>query len=268
MARSRRSGKSQRRGSTGSGARGGRSGRAATYGKSPAQIAGRGSSIREGSSRTSANPTGGARFGGFRGATGRGVGGNTGFDIEAWLNSFGGGGYGGYGGGTGTDSGGGLGDFDPDEYRGKSDELREKTLAAALESIGAEFDLKTGQLGAERDTFRNMFSSEKTAISQGRDLAQDAVYDDAVNRGMLRSGVTKKNLVRADQPFAARQASNIGKYNPQQGQMGSEFRRIDSAVKLMGQQEDAQMKEARIQSEREQLEMDKQLALLIAGMGG
>jgi len=157
---------------------------------------------------------------------------------------------------------------DASKYAGDATALRGDALAAALQALTAEFDLQEGQYGAEQDTFKGIFDREQAALTQGRGYAEDATFGSAADRGILRSGILKTDLTRADQPYADREATNIAKYNPEEGDLGSEYRRIESAIKLLGQQESAQKKEAEIASEKEQLSADQQLALLISGLGG
>jgi len=145
-------------------------------------------------------------------------------------------------------------------------DLRQQALQAALAAIGADFDLQRGEYGAEQDQFANLYGQQKAEIAQGRQLASEANYDLAADRGILRSGVLKRNLARADQGYADASARNTAMYNPDQGNLGSEYRRIESAMKLLGQQEDAQKKEATIDSERQKLEEEKTAASLKAGV--
>jgi len=173
---------------------------------------------------------------------------------------------GGGGGGGAVDHSGAI--TDAKGFSADATALRGEALAAALAALTSEFDLQEGQYGAEQDTFKGIFDRELANLTQGRGFASDATFDSAADRGILRSGVLKQDLVRADQPFADREATNIAKYNPEEGSLGSEYRRIESALKLLGQQEDAQKKEAEIASEKEQLSADQQLALLISGLGG
>ena len=165
-------------------------------------------------------------------------------------------------GGTGYTPGEGGGDTSyvvPDNLRGEA-------LQAALDALAAEFDLTEGQLGAERDQFANIFEQAKRTIGQGMEYATDATYGDATNRGILRSGILKQDLVKNVQPFQDQLAQNIAKYNPEEGALGSEYRRIDSALKLLQQQEDAKAKQLKIDSEREQLEYDQQMAAINNGL--
>jgi len=174
------------------------------------------------------------------------------------------------GGGGGAGGGGNSAGMisDAKGFSADASKLRGESLAAALAALTAEFDLQEGQYGAEQNTFKGIFDREQAMLTQGRGFASDATFDSAADRGILRSGILKTDLTRADQPFADREAANIAKYNPEEGDLGSEYRRIESAIKLLAQQEDAQKKEAEISSEKEQLSADQQLALLISGLGG
>ena len=146
------------------------------------------------------------------------------------------------------------------------DSLRGQALQAALDALAAEYDLSEGQLGAERDQFANIFEQNRRQIEQGLKFATEQTYDNLVDRGILRSGLSKQSLTETAQPFADQSAQNIAKYNPTEGALGSEYGRIESALKLLQQQEDAKAKQLKIDSEREQLEYDQQMTAINQGL--
>jgi len=148
------------------------------------------------------------------------------------------------------------------------DRLRRERLAAALEAIGADFDMQEGGLQRQLEALKNLFDRSMLDTDRNEMFAREAIDDNAVERGLFRSGIRAKNIVRGLTPFQERRSDIIGQLNPVEGAEGTQVRDIMSLIKLLVPQEARAKAGAELGSESEQLDIEKLLALLNAGLGG
>jgi len=172
-------------------------------------------------------------------------------------------GTGGGGGGTG-EGGGGSGQFD----RTRLDQLRDERLAAALEAIGADFDMQEGGLNKQLAALKTLFDRSMLENTRSEGYAREAIDDDSINRGLFRSGIRAQNLVRGLTPFQEQRADLIGQLNPEEGNEGTAVRDIMSMIELLIPAEQRARAGAERDAEFEELDIEKLMALLQAGLGG
>lgn len=168
------------------------------------------------------------------------------------------------GGGTGTtDTGTDAELVDP---TADLETKRQAALQAALDAIGADFNLQGLQLDAENQRFKNQFQQGMVGSRYNQRLAEEDVQNQMLERGILRSGMTLTNTARAAQPFVSERADLIGRFNDEQGRFGTEIVANMNKRNLLGDARTAAEAQATVASEREKLDLELMRKLAAAGL--
>lgn len=146
-------------------------------------------------------------------------------------------------------------------------ELRAERLRAALEAIGADFDLQEGDLNKQLAQLRLLFERSMLENTRSEGFTEESINESSVERGLFRSGIRMKSLVRGLVPFQERRADLISDLNPEEGAEGTQVRDIMSLIRLLQPQEARAKAGARLDSEKDELDLANLIALITSGLG-
>ena len=172
-------------------------------------------------------------------------------------------------GGTGGTGSGGTTTTTPpvDTIDDDLETKRKAALQAALDAIGADFNLQGAELDSQRAGMGNDFMMGMAAARQGQRRAGEDVNNNMLERGILRSGMTISNQARAQEPFISQKADLRRRLNPEQGRLGSEQLAVENKRNLLTDARTAAEAQATIGSEREKLDLELMRKLAAAGLG-
>jgi hypothetical protein len=144
--------------------------------------------------------------------------------------------------------------------------LREQALSDALAAINAnyahqktEFDAAMVELAAEEE--RLLLETK-----QKKRTDRLALESTTAQRGLGHSGIYASNLAEALRDVARAEAEITGTYSTEEGNLGTEARKIESARKLLTQTKALEVSQAKTASLREKLDLERMQAMLNAGM--
>jgi len=145
--------------------------------------------------------------------------------------------------------------------------LRAARLEAALAAIGAQFDMQGGELRGEKAALKNEFDVGMFDLKELYRSNQEQIGDAAANRGILRSGVYAEQQAEETGRFGRAEGLLEGSLGYGEGKEGTQVRSIMSALGLLGQQRAGAEAEAKMQSERDELDVGQLVAMITAGLG-
>lgn len=179
----------------------------------------------------------------------------------------GGGGGGGYGGGTGGGGGGGSGGG----RANNNDALtknRSDRLTAALAAIKSQFGLDRGEYQSTLGDYKNIYNRGKAENKRQVTNTTIDTTESLAERGLFNSGILVTDLARNLAPLVTEREDLEADYSFEEGEEGSKVRELMSLIKLLIPAEERAGGQARLDSEREELEFQNFLSLTGAGLQG
>ncbi len=146
-------------------------------------------------------------------------------------------------------------------------QLRDERLQAALEAIGANFDLQEGGLNKQLAMLKTFFDRSMRENTREEGFTREGINEGSVERGLFRSGIRMKNLLRGLIPFQEQRADLIGQLNPEKGAEGTQVRDIMSLIELLQPQEERAKAGAKLDAEKDELDLSQLIALITSGLG-
>lgn len=188
-------------------------------------------------------------------------------------------------GGTGTGTGTGAStDAAAESRMTELEELRLARLAAALEAIGADFDLQEQTLQGQMTSMEDQFVRGVKANELLREQTVDTESNRAAERGIGRSGIFADRLATGLGQVADERSALVSAMASEGGlerlagegidisgedgapEEGLQVRNLLSQIALLAQQEEAARSEAELESEQQQLTYEEMVALVAAGL--
>ncbi len=136
-----------------------------------------------------------------------------------------------------------------------TEELRRKQLEAAIRSIQATFGGNIASTQAEFDAQQPAFNFTEAQNLRNRGLAITQAQEDANQRGIFRSTITGRNVVRAATPYTEAIAQA-------QSARGTQEQQFLATIEQLKAQQEAKIEEARLASEADRLQFELYLAQL------
>lgn len=145
-------------------------------------------------------------------------------------------------------------------------ELRAARLEAALSAIAAQFDTEEGDLNKQLGDLSTLFDRTLAENSRVGEQRLEGISDQAANRGILRSGIFAQNTAEELGLQAEQEGDLRGRISNVEGAEGTEVRAIQSALKLLAQEEASAVASAELESEQSELDVEQMIALITAGL--
>ncbi len=148
------------------------------------------------------------------------------------------------------------------------EQANQDRLDAALKAIGVDFDVDEAQLNAELGDLKDLFERSMARNVRDTELTIEDTGDQFIERGIFNSGFFAKGLARNLQPLADGRLDLLAALNPVAGKEGTQVRDIMSLIRQLAPAEASASANARLEAERNRLEMQQMIALFGAGLGG
>jgi hypothetical protein len=144
--------------------------------------------------------------------------------------------------------------------------LRADRLAAALEAIGTQFASQKGQFESQLGELANVFNRTQRLNERQGETNIDAIGNAAAERGIYKSGINAKATSEEFARQAEESADLIGALNTEEGAKGTEVRKLESAIGLLGQQQAQAESMAKLDAEKDELDIAQLVAMINGGL--